>query len=66
MYWGGVGCLVASFSCFGLIVLRNSVWYGPRRSIFTKLKPIDARIAKVGAVLLLAGVLFFVIGKVAR
>ena len=66
MYWSGLVSLVASCCCFGLIGFRNSVWYGPHRSVSAKLKPVDIKIAKIGATLFIIAVLFFIIGAMAK
>lgn len=64
--WGGLISLVASCCCVGLIGIRNSVWYGPRHSPFAKLKPVDLKIAKVGALFLVIGLMLFLIGWLSK
>jgi len=46
-FWIGLGFWIASGCCLGLIGIRNSVWFGPSRSILKELNPFDKKLASV-------------------
>ena len=49
--------------CLALIGLRNSIVVGPYRPVTKELRPFDVKLAKIGGILFLLGILFFVVGS---
>jgi len=60
--WIGLAFWIAACSCLALIALRNSVFGGPSRSLLENLRPFDIKLAKIGGVLFISGIFFFIIG----
>ena len=65
-FWSGLLFCVAACIGISAIGLRNSTWFGTYRSVFSKLKPLDVKIAKASAALFSIGVVLFIIGFLVR
>ena len=61
-YGTSVVLWVVSGFFLGLIAIRNSVWFGPSRSVLEELRPFDKKLAKIGGIFFVIGTFLFVIG----
>ena len=61
-YWVGLAFWIVACCCLALIAIRNSVFWGPSRSITQKLRPLDIKLSKIGGILFIIGILSFIIG----
>ena len=66
LYWSGLASFVLAFCILGIIGFRYSHWFGPNKSILSELRPIDKKLAKYSVILVILGIIFFIIGALAK
>ena len=60
--WMGVILLVLGCICLSIIGIRNSVWYGPRKSPIIPLQSFDKRLGVISIICIILSGISFVIG----
>ena len=62
--WAGLICFAIGCICLSMIGIRNSVWFGPNRSLLQEWRPLDKKLGKTSILIFcISGILFGIATK---